>query len=135
MCTTHDQWVATNERMAKVGEFSPTELKAQAMAMTVMGLSSRQIEKRLNVMFPGKEIPPWGTIARWARSRPANRIAALKWFDVASRAGEIVLSRMDHIESERLSLMELIEFSSKASDLYYRSQEARTGFFDRALRQ
>ena len=104
------------------------------MALTLLGFSSRQIENRLRVMFPGKRVPPWSTLARWARSRPANRIAALRWFDVAQRAARIVEQRMDEIDASKTPLLELLEISSRAYDMYARSAEARRGFFDRAKR-
>ena len=104
----NEQWVATYLTSEDDNSYSPRELRAQAMALTVLGLSSRQIETRLRAMFPVKKTPPWSTIARWARSRPANRIAALRWFDVAQRAAQIVEQRMDEIDASKTPLLELL---------------------------
>lgn len=76
---------------------TPTEVKAQAIALHAMGYSCRNIEKQLRARFPGTDIPNHATINRWVRSAPTNRIALMHWWDAARRAAEIVHSRMDEL--------------------------------------
>ncbi len=107
-------WVVAETIASGDTGYSPRDVKATAMVLSVLGYSSRQIERELRRKFPGEHTPPWTTIARWQRSRPMNRSAVLKWMDVAMRASELLLERMDQIEADGMSLKELMSFYDTA---------------------
>lgn len=111
-------WVVAEEIAAGDTGYSPREVKATAMVLTILGHSSRQIERELRRKFPGERIPPWTTIARWQRSRPMNRTAVLKWMDIAMRSSELMLERMDGIEAGDMSLKELMSLYDMAHRAY-----------------
>ena len=113
-------WVVAESIASGDAGYSPREVKATAMVLTILGHSSRQIERELRRKFPGRKIPPWTTIARWQRSRPMNRTAVLKWMDVAMRASELMLKYLDEIEANSMSLkemMSLYDMSHRAYDI------------------
>lgn len=97
-------WALATELADTHHGYSPRELKAQAMALSVLGYSSRKVERELRRMFPRERIPPWSTIARWFRSRPTNRLAFLRWADVARRAADILEVHLDRLEREPLNV-------------------------------
>ena len=97
-------WVVAEEIASGDTGYTPRELKAQAMVLTVLGYSSREVERKLRSMFPGERTPPWTTIARWQRSRPINRTAALRWMDIASRAAKMLEAHLDRIEQDPLGI-------------------------------
>ncbi len=97
-------WIVAEEIASGDTGYSPREVKATAMVLTVLGYSSREVERRLRSMFPGERTPPWTTIARWQRSRPMNRRAALRWMDIVSRAARILEAHLDRIEQDPLGI-------------------------------
>ena len=111
-------WAVAKEIASGDTGFTPREVKATAMMLTVLGHSSRQVERELRRRFPGKRIPPWTTISRWQRSRPMNRTAALRWMDVAMRASELLLERMDEMDTHSMSLKELMSLYDMAHRAY-----------------
>jgi hypothetical protein len=82
---------------------TPTEIKAQAIALHAMGYSSRAIETQLKAKFPGAAIPNHATINRWVRIRPGigsrlrNQYTVMRWWEAARRAAEIVHSHIDEL--------------------------------------
>ena len=103
-----------------------TEIKAQAVALVVLGRSCREVQEDLRSQFPGARIPHFSTIARWF-GKVAGREAigaAVYWSFVSKRAGEITLKRMD-AEADRMSMLDLVKFASTATDIYYNSLERR----------
>ncbi len=42
-----------------------TEIKAQAIALLILGRSCREAKAELHQIFPGESIPHYSTIARW----------------------------------------------------------------------
>jgi hypothetical protein len=117
-------WALATELANQHEGYSPREVKAQAMALTVLGHSSREVEKKLKEMFPGERIPPFSTIARWQRSRPTNRLAFLRWADVCSRAITILHAHMDRIERNPLGtpLMDVLKIYDVTTDIALRQQ-------------
>ncbi len=100
---------------------TPTEIKAQAIALHAMGYSCRRIERQLRSQFPGADIPNYATINRWGRSRPTKRFAQLRWYDVAHRAAEIMMERMDELET--VPFMQLVKAYSRINDIVFNTQE------------
>ena len=111
-------WEIAEEIASGDTGYSPRELKATAMVLTILGYSSRQVERELRRKFPGRKIPPWTTIARWQRSRPMNRTAVLKWMDVAMRASELMLDYLDEIDANNMSLKEMMSLYDMAHRAY-----------------
>jgi hypothetical protein len=83
-----------------------TEIKAEAVALHVLGHPCRGIEKMLKAKFPNEDIPNYGTINRWVRvlgshaptapvRRLRNRHTIMRWWEAVARAAEIVHDRMD----------------------------------------
>ena len=72
---------------------------------------------------PGKSIPHYSTIARWFQkmATPKTKGAAAYWGELAHSVCDVVESRMD--ELNKMSLMEVVEFSSRATDIYYALRE------------
>jgi hypothetical protein len=84
---------------------TPTEIKAQAIALHALGYSCRKIEKQLKAKFLKADIPNHATINRWVRIRPTAPVRRLRhahttmrWWEAASRAAEIVCGHLDDIE-------------------------------------
>jgi hypothetical protein len=78
-----------------------TEIKAEAIALHVLGHPCRNIEKQLKARFPSADIPNYGTINKWVRVRPTapvrryrNMYTVHRWWEVARMAAEIVAERM-----------------------------------------
>jgi hypothetical protein len=101
--------------------YSPREMKSWAMALTILGYSSRQIERELRARFPGEKTPNFATIAHWQRSRPHNHLAYLRWSDVAARATEILETRLDDIE--RLPIEKRLMAAFEATEMFEIGQE------------
>lgn len=81
---------------------TPTEIKAQAIALHAMGYSCRAIEKQLSSMFMGATIPNYATISRWVRVRNSYRrylagAASVRWARAHNRAAEIVEERLEEL--------------------------------------
>ncbi len=93
-----------------------TEIKAQAIALLVLGHDCRRVAQELRQQFPGTKIPHFTTIARWLREMPPNtgKAAKVYWWFVMKRAGEIVYERM---KTERMSPLDLAKIASKAADI------------------
>ena len=132
MASHIDAWADTYNRCESDTGYTPREVKAQAMALTVLGYSSRAVERELKAMFPGKRIPPWSTIARWQRSRPMTRTAALRWADVALRASEIVGRQLDLMERDIVSVpfKDIMTMYKVTHDVYDRARLVEAGSFD-----
>ncbi len=96
------------------------EIKAEAIALHVLGHTCRNIEKQLKAKFPKADIPNYGTINKWTRklspTRPTpfvrrfrNMHTVLRWWEVAKMAAEMVAERMhEELEAapyERVALM------------------------------
>ena len=73
---------------------------------------------------PGKSIPHYSTIARWFQkmATPKTKGAAAYWAVLAHLTADVVDSRMD-AEGKKMSLIELVEFSSRATDIYLALRE------------
>jgi len=118
-----EAWVAIYKALADDDGYSPREIKAQAMAFSVLGYSSRQIERRLRQMFPGQYIPPWSTIARWNRSRPPRTLAArIMWNDVVIRACDLAIVHMERMQQEGMTPMQALKVYTTVMDVYDRNR-------------
>ena len=94
---------------------TPTEIKAQAVALVVLGRSCREVQEDLRRQFPDAHIPHFSTIARWARpTPPTGGVALMRWWDVLGRAGEAVDG---HLISGGVTPMEALEIASKGTDI------------------
>jgi hypothetical protein len=97
-----------------------TEIKAEAIALHVLGHTCRSVERELKAKFPNEDIPNYGTIHKWVRklspTRPTpfvrrfrNMHTVLRWWEVAKMAAEMVAERMhEELETapyERVALM------------------------------
>ena len=104
---------------------TPTEIKAQAIALLVLGRPCREVQAELRQQFPGADIPHYSTIARWFQklAEPQSKGAQAYWSVLAQSVARILFKRMD--EAEKMSLMELVEFSSRVQDIYWASRERR----------
>jgi hypothetical protein len=111
------QWAQVERALSGYSEFCPREVKAWAMALTILGYSSREVERELRRRFPGQDVPGYSTIARWQRSRPLNRSALAAWFGVAERAAQIVESRVDEMKS--LPVEQLMQLAARATEAHY----------------
>ena len=102
---------------------TPTEIKAQAIALLILGRSCREAQAELREQFPEAEIHHYSTIARWFQkmATPKTKGAAAYWAVLAHLTADMVDSRMD--ELNKMSLMEVVEFSSRATDIYYSLRE------------
>jgi hypothetical protein len=99
---------------------TPTKLKAEALALHVMGYSSRDIVKRLRAKFPGTKIPGHCTVNRWVRLTPSasstqHVIAGACWAEVATLAGELVMERAE--EMARVPYDQAWKFYSRAMEV------------------
>ena len=103
---------------------TPTEIKAQAIALLVLGRSCREVQRELHQKFPDARIPHFSTIARWLNKVAGKEAigAQVYWSFVSKRAGEITLKRMD-AEADGMSMLDLVKFASTATDIYYNSLE------------
>ena len=104
----------------------PNEMKAQAVALLILGHSCRRVQTELSRQFPGADIPHFSTLARWLNKIAGGEAiaAAVYWSFVSKAAGEIVLKRLE-TEAKRMSFMELVQFSSVASDTYFNAVQRR----------
>ena len=103
-------WPAYNS-----GVTTPTEIKAQAVALVVIGRSCREVQEVLRQQFPDAHIPHFSTIARWARATPpTGGVALMRWWGVLDRAGQTVDG---HLISGRVTPMEALEIASKGTDI------------------
>ena len=97
-----------------------TELKAQAIALMVLGYSCRDVEHELRQQFPLLRIPHYTTIARWLRHMPwslaRGGAAQARWAEIANRAGGIAIERLH--EMDRLSPLHAMKGYSMAMDIY-----------------
>ena len=94
---------------------TPTKIKAQAVALVVLGRSCREVREDLRRQFPEAHIPHFSTISRWARpTPPTGGIALMRWWDVLDRAGDAVDG---HLISGRVTPMEALEIASKGTDI------------------
>ncbi len=94
---------------------TPTEIKAEAIALHALGYSCRAIGKQLRAKFPNAKIPNHATINRWVRIRPTKRLALMQWYDAAHRAAEILHERMDELDSVPFMQGERVPNLPKAS--------------------
>ena len=96
---------------------TPTEIKAQAIALLTFGHTCRRVEKQLRLQFPGTKIPHFTTIARWLREMPPNggRAARVYWWFVMERAGEIALKQLE--EAENLPPLDLLNIFARSLDI------------------
>lgn len=104
---------------------TPTEIKAQAIALLILGRSCREAQEELREHFPDSDIPHYSTIARWFQkmAEPQSKGALAYWSVLVKAVGEVVFRRMD--ELEKMSLMEVVEVSSRAYDIYWALRERR----------
>jgi hypothetical protein len=118
------EWVDAYIKAAEDGAYSPRELRARALYYAVLGYSSRDIEAQLTRDFPGQKVPPFGVIARWNRSRPANRIGMMRMADVIHRSAVLLEQHMDRIDFRSANLMEVFTLYERSHALLDRSREA-----------
>lgn len=102
---------------------TPIEIKAQAIALLILGRSCREAQAELRQQFPGADIPHYTTIARWFQkmATPMTRRATAYWAVLAHLAAEVVDRRMDDVK--KMSLMDQVEFASRVTDIYYSVRE------------
>lgn len=102
------------------------QLDTDAIAMLALGRSWREAQAELRERFPDADIPHYSTIARWLREplTPKSRGVQAYWMFVYERAGSLLLRYMDK-EGHRLSLMELLTVSSKATDVCLKMTQVR----------
>ncbi len=103
---------------------TPTEIKAQAIALLTLGYDCRRVHAELGRQFPGTKIPHFTTIARWLREMPPSkgRAALARWWIVTDRAGEILYERMKEVE--KLPPLDLVKIYAKATDMYFALTES-----------
>ena len=99
---------------------SPQELKAQAIALLVLGYSSRYVANELRMKYGLMRPPHYTTIARWLRQAQlglkGNRAAKARWAAIVNRAGVMMMDRLD--ETERLSAVGVAKMYGTAMDVY-----------------
>ena len=76
---------------------SPSEIRAQGVALLILGYSCRRVERELRAMFPGARVPSYPTISRWLRRRPASNIGLWRWAQTMHRIAEIIEERIDEL--------------------------------------
>jgi hypothetical protein len=108
------EWTELRRLLSEFSGACPREIRAWAMALTILGYSSRHIERQLKELFPGTKMPNFATIARWQRSRPASLGAYLRWSDVAERAAVILDERLD--EMHRLPVNKMFTVAVEATE-------------------
>jgi len=116
-----EQWEELYRRLDGYEAYCPRDVKAWAMALTVLGYSSRQTQCELRGLFPGEKIPNYATIARWQRSRPANTLAFLGWMLVSLRALDIIDSRLDEVQ--RMPFDKAYNAAAQATEIALLSDE------------
>jgi len=102
---------------------TPTDIKAQAIALLILGRSCREARAELHQIFAGESIPHYSTIARWLQkmAEPQSKGALAYWSVLVKAVGEVVFRRMD--ELEKMSLLEVVAVSSRAYDIYWALRE------------
>ena len=108
---------------------TPTEVKAQGIALLVLGRSCREVERELGRLFPNETVPHFTTIARWLKEIPGRSHEAHgRWCRVMDRAAKLV---WDYLESgTRVSPLEALDMAMKSTDIILaleRRQEPVTG--------
>ena len=64
----------------------PTKIKAQAIALLILGRSCREARAELHQLFPGDSIPHYSTIARWFQkmAEPQSKGVNTRWHGASS---------------------------------------------------
>ena len=103
---------------------TPTEIKAQAIALLILGRSCREAQEELRRQFPGESIPHHSTIARWFNKIAGKEAiaASLYWSIVSQMVTEIILKRFEK-EAMQMSMLDAVKFGSIASNIYWNSRE------------
>ncbi len=99
---------------------SPQELKAQAIALLVLGYSSRYVANELRMKYPLYRIPHYTTVARWLQqgkhSLQGSRIARARWTRIMERVGVLVIDRLN--EADRMSPLGIAKMYGTVTDVY-----------------
>ncbi len=103
---------------------TPTEIKAQAIALLILGRSCREAQEELGDQFPDADIPHYSTIARWFNKIAGKEaiVASVYWSIVSQRVTKILLMRLE-TETMQMSMMDAVKFGSIASNIYWNSRE------------
>ncbi len=103
---------------------TPTNIKAQAIALLILGRSCREAQEELREQFPGAEIPHFSTIARWFHKIAGKEAmaASVCWSVVSQMVTEIILKRFER-EAMQMSMLDAVKFGSIASNIYWNSRE------------
>lgn len=78
------------------------KLKANVLAMGLMGFAARDIEKELRAMYPGDRVPAYATISRWLRRAGLSRTNLKKWETMSEHAMRILEARLAELEDAPL---------------------------------
>ncbi len=103
---------------------TPTQIKAQAIALLILGRSCREAKEELRQLFPGESIPHYSTIARWLNKIAGKEAiaASVYWSIVSQSVTEIILKRFER-EAMQMSMIDAVKFGSIASNIYWNSRE------------
>ncbi len=103
---------------------TPTEIKAQAIALLILGRSCRDAQEELRLQFPNSDIPHFSTIARWFNKIAGKEAiaASVYWSIVSQMVTEIILKRFES-EAMQMSMLDAVKFGSIATDIYWNSRE------------
>jgi len=76
---------------------TPSDIKAQAIALLILGRSCREAQAELREQFPGADIPHFSTIARWFNKIAGKEAmaASVCWSVVSQMVTEIILKRFE----------------------------------------
>ena len=101
-----------------------TEMRAQAIALLVLGRSCREAQTELRQQFPGESIPHHSTVARWFNKIAGKEAiaASVYWSNVSQSVTEIILKRFER-EAMQMSMIDAVKFGSIATDIYWNSRE------------
>ena len=108
---------------------SPQEIKAQAIALLVLGYSSRYVSHELRMKYGLIRPPHYTTIARWLRQSrrglQGSRGARGRWAAILKRAGIMVIERLN--ETERLSAVGVAKMYAMSADVYLALDRSMSG--------
>ena len=101
-----------------------TEIKAEAIALLILGRSCREAQEELRHQFLNADIAHFSTIARWFNKIAGKEAiaASVCWSVVSQMVTEILLKRLE-TETMQMSMLDAVKFGSIATDIYWNSRE------------
>lgn len=108
---------------------SPQELKAQAIALLVLGYSSRYVANELRMKYGLMRPPHYTTVARWLRQvnrgLQGSRVARRRWTLLMERVGLLVIDRLN--EADRMSPVGIAKMYGAVTDVYLALDRSMSG--------